>query len=679
MPVTGKVLYVWLSCAAGYAQVAMPKADPGDASLARAYEQLRSRDYDGAIESFREAIAASPGRVAARLDLAYTLLKVGENEGARDQFREVVRLDPANQQAALEYGFLCHETGLTREARLVFDRLRRSGDESVRRTAERAFRNIDEPLGEAIARWRKALEADPGNFSAHLELARLAEKRNEDGLAAEHFEAAWRLRPERRSLLVDMGRVWGRLGRGEESHAALLAASRGAEPRAAEAARALLPERYPFVSEFERALALDADNAPLRRELAYLFLEMGQAERAEEQFGVVVERAPEDLLSAAQLGFLLLRRNETDRATALLQRVLEGGDEELADRVRAALGMPQIRLGQRAAGESGAGVEAKVMAERSLEAGYLKDALKYLEIAHELDPADFSVMLNLGRAYNVLRQDEVAVKWFDLARRSPDPAMASEAERAYRNLRPAVSRLRVTFWAMPFYSRRWKDAFGYAQLKTEVRLGRLPFQPYVSLRFAGDARQTVGSVAPQYLSESSVVFGLGVRTRTWRGLTAWAEAGTDISYLDRSGRAGRMAPDYRGGVSFQRGFGNLLGGESAGGFAETLADGVFMSRFDNTVIGYWQNKFGYTAPVLETLGGLHTQWYWNANLTADSKRQGWANFVEAGPGVRFRWRSMPKSLVLSVELLRGRYLLGENVGGPYYNEVRAGLWYATTK
>ncbi len=679
MPLTRTVLYLFLACKVIHAQAPPPEQDPAYPILTRAYEQLRNRDYDAAIESFREAIATAPERVAPRIDLAYTLLKVGENEEARDQFGEAARLDPANRQAALEYAFLCHETGMTREARLVFDRMRRSGDESARAVAERAFRNLDGPLAEGIARWRKALEIDPDNFSAHLELARLAEKRDDNQLAAQHNEAAWRLRPDRRALLLDLGRVWGRLSRNEQSQAALLAASRGAEPRAAEEARALLPERYPFVSEFDGALALDPGNVPLRRELAYLLLEMGQHGRAEEHFRILVERAPDDLLSAAQLGFLLLKRNEAQQAMPLLQRVLEGKDDQLAERVRSALGLSGASL-PRAAGPPGeASVEAKIMAEKSLDAGYLKDALKYLEIAHDLDPADFSVMLNLGRAYNVLQQDEVAVKWFDLARRSPDPKIASEAERSYRNLRPSVAQLRFTFWAMPFYSRRWKDAFGYAQFKTEVRVGRLPFQPYVSVRFAGDARQTIGSVAPQYLSESSVVLGVGLRTVTWKGLSAWAEAGSDISYLDRGDRPGRMAPDYRGGASFAKGFGNLLGGESPGAFAETLADGVFMSRFNNTLIGYSQNRFGYTPPSLEALGGLQTQFYWNASLTTDSKRQEWANFVETGPGVRFRWKSMPKSLVFSVELLRGVYLLHNTVRGPNYNEIRAGFWYAITK
>src|SRR5581483_7550732 len=101
-----------------------------------------------------------------------------------------------------------------------------------------------------------------------------AEQRGDLALAAEHYEKAWRLQPDRRSVLVDLGRVWKALGREEDAVAALLAASRGGEPRAAELARELLPDRYPFVPEFRRALLLDPANTDLRRELGYLLLRM---------------------------------------------------------------------------------------------------------------------------------------------------------------------------------------------------------------------------------------------------------------------------------------------------------------------------------------------------------------------------------------------------------------------
>lgn len=400
--------------------------DPAYEVLARAYDALRARDYDSAIADFLKGIEAAPNRASIRKDLAYAYLKAGENVLARDQFREAMALDAADTEAAMEYAFLCYETKERVQARRVFDRIRKAGAEPFRARAEQAFENIDAPLAAGIERWRKAIEMGADDFSAHFELAALAEERDELALAEEHYEKAWRVLPDRRSVLVDLGRVWKAQGRVDEANAALLAASRGGEARAAEMARELLPERYPYVAEFRRALEVDAGNAELRRELAYLLLKMGRQPEAEVEFERLTETVPEDLLSATQLAFLLYGRGEVAAAQPLFDRVLAGSDEELANRVRAVLRIPQLQTRREA---QPASIDARVMAERSVKAGYLKDALKYLDMAHESDPGDFNVMLKLGWAYNILHQDARAVRWFNLARRSRTPWLPMKPRR----------------------------------------------------------------------------------------------------------------------------------------------------------------------------------------------------------------------------------------------------------
>ncbi len=202
-------------------------------------------------------------------------------------------------------------------------------------------------LKDGIARWQRAVELSPENFSAHQELAQLAEDRDEWTLAAEHYEIAWRLRPDLPELLLDLGRVWKAVGRLPDSTAALLAASRCTQPRIAERAKALMPSRYPYVYEFRAALTLDPRNTELRRELAYLLLAMEAKEDAESEFRSIVQAAPDDLLSTAQLGFLRLAKKDLPGATPLLNRVLEGRDEELSDRVRVALKLPQVLINRR--------------------------------------------------------------------------------------------------------------------------------------------------------------------------------------------------------------------------------------------------------------------------------------------------------------------------------------------
>jgi tetratricopeptide (TPR) repeat protein len=496
------------------------------------------------------------------------------------------------------------------DARRIFDRLRQKGNA----TAAEAFENVDRPLREGIDRWRAAVAQAPENFSAHEELARLAERRDEFPLAAEHYQLAWKLRPARRDLLLDLGRVWKSQGRAEQSMAALLAASRGAEPRVAETARALLPARYPYVYEFEQALALDPSNEELRRELAYLHQAMGEKAAAAREFERLPERAPSQPSAGAPV---------------------------LIDRQAAAQ-------------------DARFMAERSLEKGYLRDAARYLESAHESDPADFGVMLKLGQTYNNLRNDREAVRWFGLARNSPDPRLAAEAQSAYRNLSSALRRVRTTVWMFPMISTRWRDTFVYAQAKAELRLDRVPLRPYASIRFVGDVRDRVqpnANFSPQYLSERSAILGLGIATHTWRGATAWFETGTALKY----GEGGREL-DMRGGLSYA----NRVGGKW---FAETNDDVLYVRRFNRDTLLYSQNRTGVS--LSDTV-----QMFWNWNATLDVKREYWANTAETGPGVRWRVNGVE----LSASFLRGTYLV--NRGNPYrpnFNDLRIGIWYAFSR
>ncbi len=597
-------------------------AQPGPADAAPAdqgYAALHAKDYDRAIAYFEQALASAPRNTAIRKDLAYTLLKVGETEAARDQFAKVMRLEaslpqtPGDDRVALEYAYLCYETQQVAEARRTFERLKNAGNAD----AAQAFENVDRPLREGIARWQAALAADPDNFSAHEELAKLATQRDDAALAAEHYERAWKLRSDRRDLLLELGRAWTALHRDKDATAAWIAAWRGGSPRVSEQARALLPARYPYLSEFQRALALDPGNLQLQRDVTY-------------QEGYPVPASPPAVLQS--------RPSEVP----------------LSD-------------------------DAKTLGLRSFEKGYMADALKYLELAHEADPSDDQVMLKLGWTFNMLKDDETALRWFDLARRSSDPSVAAEASKAYRNLAPDLELFRTTFWMYPLYSSRWQDLFGYAQVKTEMRWRAVPFiRPYLSLRFLGDVRGEVNAqFGPQYLSERSAILAAGLDTHPWHGLVGWFESGEALVYLESPTIRRRFMPDYRGGVSYAKGFGNLLTKGSHGLFAEANIDGIFVSRFNDDSLLYLQNRAGYTLRSAET-GGFHAQFLWNANMTADAQRQYWANYVETGPGARFRFDNSP--VTLSISLLRGAYLFNEyNPRRPNYTEVRVGVWYAFTR
>ena len=617
--------------------------------LDSAYAELRANRYDAAIVLFQKGLAENSAAVAPRKDLAYTLLKTGDTDGAREQFRLALEHAPQDHHLALEYAFLCFEAKERRIARLIFDRVRREGAPAEKATAEKAFANVDGELEAGLKRWTAAAQDSPGKFSIHQEIAHLAEERDQLDLAAEHYAVAWRLRPDMREFLLDLGRVHTLANRAAPAFAALLAASHATEPRIAERARALLPPRYPFVYEFEAALALDPENVSLRRELGFLQLAMSHTDEAEATFVRVTELAKDDWPSLAQLGFLRLKRGDTEGAKVLLDRVLAlCPDVELKARVSQALGA--ARSLTRTAGD------------QSYAKGYLDDALRLYRLAQERDPDDASLLLKLGWTLNMLKRDGEAITWFDRARHATDPKVAAEADRAYRNLRPQFAPVRLTVWSLPMYSTRWRAGFSYGQLKSEFRLGALPFKPYLSLRFVGDTGPLLrqASVINGALSERAVIPAAGISGRLGP-VTLWAEAGLTIPFSHGPHRA-----DYRGGASYGKSFGHPLPGK--GWFVTTNADAVFVSRFDRDTLVYSLNRFGYS------LGRV--QFGWNSNITLDARRFWWGNFVEAGPGLKLQ---VAPRLTLSADALRGRHLVLNGIPfGPIYHDLRVSLWYAAT-
>jgi hypothetical protein len=95
---------------------------------------------------------------------------------------------------------------------------------------------------------------------------------------------------------------------------------------------------------------------------------------------------------------------------------------------------------------------------------------------------------------------------------------------------------------------------------------------------------------------------------------------------------------------------------------------------------YSQNRGGYTFAKSESLAIQQAQVYWNFNGTTDRLRQYWANYVESGPGVRFRLKTLPQGILFSVNFLRGVYTVNDyNPRRPNFFDVRAGFWYAFTR
>ena len=643
--------------------------DAAYSALQRAYAALTAEDYDQAVAGFRESLALNAAQPQVEKELAYALLKTGATHDAREAFTRAVALDPADELAAMELAFLQHETGQAAEALTTFERLSGSDDAQLRELASATARNLRAELDAAIARWVEAIAQDPANRSVHLELADLYAQSNQPAEAAAQYLKGWRLPgPDGDEVLVKLGRARLSADDPEGAHGAWLLAAQSAETRIAETAKSLLPQRFPWANEFRAALALDPQHAALRRELAYLLLEMDQPAEAIAEFETLLAAHPNDYQAAAQLAFLYQEAGDTARAAALLAKAQESRDPNVAE--PAGIQLQAIREERSA--------PLREMGEKSLEKSYLLDAQRQFAEAYSANPADYAAALKLGVVYNLMQQDREAIEWFRIATASDDPRIAEQASRSYANLAPQYRFARTTVWMYPFYSRRFSTVFGYAQAKTEFRIGNSPVKPYVSLRLAGDVRRRAGGSSPSLLSESALIAAVGASARLNHGLTLWGEAGESFSYLGATpDGVPRAAPDYRGGANWFRARGATLGGDEPGAFYEANVDVVYVSRFNDDVLAYSQFRPGYRLP---NRGLLRSQVYWNWNITSDTSREYWGNYVETGPGIKLRVPAVAPPMDFSVDFVRGVHLSNRgNERGPNYFDLRIGVWYSFTR
>lgn len=324
----------------GVALLLLTLGAPAEAD--RGYQALREGRYDEAVAAFERALELDPGLRHVRKDLAYTLLRRGDREEAREHFNRLRKEDPADETSALEYAFLCYETRQVQEARRVFHGLRLAArDPGVRQTAEEAFERVDRPLREGIARWSEAVLRAPQQWSAHEELAQLAEMRDELTLAAEHYELAWKLRPQKLELLLSLARVWRELGREDQARAALATAWRRGSTRVSEQAREMLRGNTPEDDAPELAIAAEPRTAEVASSPPLPPYEMGERslagsylQDAYRYFRLAVEEEPDNARAQYMLGVTanLLKRDE--EALRWLARARRASDPEIAAKAR---------------------------------------------------------------------------------------------------------------------------------------------------------------------------------------------------------------------------------------------------------------------------------------------------------------------------------------------------------
>jgi Flp pilus assembly protein TadD len=186
-----------------------PQADtsPGAEAAEQAYREVSGKNYAGAIQDFRKALAANPSNAIWRKDLGFACLAAGLPEDAAAEFSRVYSEHPEDFGLALQLGYLSVQLHREEDARKYFEQASRSADPGLSATALKELSDlqasqlrdrkqkgydliVQHRSNEAIKVFEGVHRDDPSDASATLQLGYLYAAAGRMGEAREMFAAA---------------------------------------------------------------------------------------------------------------------------------------------------------------------------------------------------------------------------------------------------------------------------------------------------------------------------------------------------------------------------------------------------------------------------------------------------------------------------------------------------------
>jgi tetratricopeptide (TPR) repeat protein len=170
-------------------------------NLAVAYGSSPDHGPAREIEQLRKVLALSPAFARAHLALGKALLQDGRIADAIGALQEAARLEPKSGEAHYQLGLALARTGRKDEAAVELQKGRElvaAGDRSqnVNRDIAEGRAALERgELEEAAAKYRRALQLQPGSAEAHQSLGTVLEKQGDTDGAAAAYRKAVELNP----------------------------------------------------------------------------------------------------------------------------------------------------------------------------------------------------------------------------------------------------------------------------------------------------------------------------------------------------------------------------------------------------------------------------------------------------------------------------------------------------
>jgi tetratricopeptide (TPR) repeat protein len=237
-------------------------------------------------------------------------------------------------------------------------------------------------FGEAITVWRKALEVDPGDGKAHLNLGYSLGQTGHPREALAEYRKACDLNPDDPLAFADFALALAQDGKPDEA-----------------------------VSNYRRSLALDAANAGVQADLGAMLSEKGETAEGLEHLEKAVALKPESAAVRSKLASALLKIGKTGEATAHLEKAVSLAPDSIEFRVSLANALAQ--------------------------AGRFPDAISQLQKSIEISGGrNWQCYDMLGAVYSKMGRPDDAIQ---AGRRALDLALAGQDRELVRNLRAKLA------------------------------------------------------------------------------------------------------------------------------------------------------------------------------------------------------------------------------------------------
>lgn len=196
-------------------------ANPSTTALQMAeegYQYALAKQYDQAVDAYRQAIKLDPNLAAAYHGLGSVYVNMGRSSDALDPMRTAVRLSPNDSAIRLTLGITLENLRRFDEALQEINEAKRLNprDASVRNHLGNLLLNMGH-LDDALAAYQEALRLNPGQakykYNSGLALMRLG-RFNE---AVAPLEETLRVEPQHREARYLLSDAYGKLGHYEKA------------------------------------------------------------------------------------------------------------------------------------------------------------------------------------------------------------------------------------------------------------------------------------------------------------------------------------------------------------------------------------------------------------------------------------------------------------------------------